>query len=405
MMTRRWHTAGLAMASVGVVMAFTSMPPRAAGIEPPAIGEIIPLNILISPNVSYGAEKLAQQVAPPYRLIIQLKGDAPATDWRITVASETRELTIGPNSASALDRSILSQVVTTKNWSLKATAGIPLAKFVGAVIADPEAAILNTVDTANPDDRKPQIWPMNAFESRARSNPAGLKALNTYANAMVALASEDRADGKQLGCSAFLVTPELLLTNRHCVQSADSTPYIVRGWLRAVGTDRFRAPTYQKLTPVHLPYVAALHADARHDFALMRLTAAETRVYPAKLSAAKPVSKLRLLALQFPNNLPLSLNMDADCIYAGQDQIGGFDGPESARIAMIHGCDTAGGSSGSPIIDRKLAVGVVGLHYWGHLGNQNMKNRAVYMASILDELKLNVPKLWKEITEAQGRIP
>ena len=59
-----------------------------------------------------------------------------------------------------------------------------------------------------------------------------------------------------------------------------------------------------------------------------------------------------------------------------------------------HHCDTEGGSSGSPVMDRKTGE-VVGLH-WAGLGKENM-NKAIIVKKILEEIKEVHPDLYRQI--------
>ena len=63
-----------------------------------------------------------------------------------------------------------------------------------------------------------------------------------------------------------------------------------------------------------------------------------------------------------------------------------------------HLCDTLGGSSGSPVLDRQSG-GLVGLHHLGIPGGAvDPVNQAVHIGQVLDDVRTRVPALHTEIT-------
>src|SRR5690606_21393702 len=65
------------------------------------------------------------------------------------------------------------------------------------------------------------------------------------------------------------------------------------------------------------------------------------------------------------------------------------------RLNIQHQCDTEGGSSGSPVIDRDTGF-VIGLH-WGATGGTG-SNHAIPMDLILDRVEEMFPDVYAELT-------
>ncbi len=63
-----------------------------------------------------------------------------------------------------------------------------------------------------------------------------------------------------------------------------------------------------------------------------------------------------------------------------------------------HRCDTLGGSSGSPVLDR-ASLNVVGLHHLGFLEGDTPVNRAVLIADVLAKIRTQFPDLGKPGTQ------
>jgi S1-C subfamily serine protease len=174
-------------------------------------------------------------------------------------------------------------------------------------------------------------------------------------------------------CTGFLVAPDLLLTNQHCI--ADDADALST-------TAEFR---YQKpfASPERRFRVAKLEAvDRVLDYALVRLEGnagssyGRLRVEPAVTIA----NGAHLLVIQHPNGMPKMIAED-DCTVSGL----GIRGAGSTNTDFGHTCDTLRGSSGAPVIsdgDR-----VIGLHHWGFDENDKPLNQAVQIDLILKDIR------------------
>jgi V8-like Glu-specific endopeptidase len=70
---------------------------------------------------------------------------------------------------------------------------------------------------------------------------------------------------------------------------------------------------------------------------------------------------------------------------------------DSGRDTMKHMCDTEGGSSGAPLIDKERGF-AVGLH-WG--GKPNETNYAISMRMILEDIEANCADTYAQLSVAE----
>jgi hypothetical protein len=176
--------------------------------------------------------------------------------------------------------------------------------------------------------------------------------------------------GGTFTCTAFLVTPALMLTNQHCIASnaeAKSTKvdfdFNIPGPPGEVG----------ELTEL-------LESDFELDYAVVRLKEPVSRP-PLELEVIRPNDDDQLLIIQHPGGEPKQISL-ADCIV---DNVV-VEGRGGGMTDFGHKCDTLGGSSGSPVIDfadRK----VVGLHHLGiEEGSNKLFNRASHIELVLADM-------------------
>jgi len=201
-----------------------------------------------------------------------------------------------------------------------------------------------------PDDR----WAVGNANLHQQKD---VSALLSWADAVVHLQVLSRT-GLLLPCSAFFVSPNVLMTAAHCIGTVDEAPKAI----------------------VHLPERLAtaqdlklLMSQADLDFALVRVANAESR------------STLRLGGLPGPNLVLWQFPSSSARLIAVL-HCAGARTPETP--ALTHRCDSSGGSSGSPIQARDTGQ-VVGLHTSG-CAQGNGTTSCVNGGWISDEIRARI---------------
>ncbi|MCC7073065.1 MAG: trypsin-like peptidase domain-containing protein [Deltaproteobacteria bacterium] len=179
-------------------------------------------------------------------------------------------------------------------------------------------------------------------------------------------------------CTGFLIAPDVVMTNHHCIPSAEAAAGV-----RAL----FQ---YEQGGPANDPGTDCsefLGNDATLDFALLRCP-------------SRPGDALGVLALEAANP------SRSAGIYVIHQNCDYYSAPECAPTKKYspgqvtstmseigHDADTLGGSSGSPLFSRVTHT-VIGLHHVG-LGNngsgRGSENRAVPMSAILPVITARYP--------------
>lgn len=177
-------------------------------------------------------------------------------------------------------------------------------------------------------------------------------------------------DDKAYVCTAFLVTPEVMLTNEHCIASEAE----MKSALVDFDFDRPGAV----LEPRRL--AALLDHDFALDYSLLRLEGSVDRE-PLILDTNRPADGEQLLIVQHPAGEPKQISLK-DCKVDGPLVSGRSGGPTD----FGHQCDTKGGSSGSPVFHFGRRS-VVGLHHLGFFENSAaLRNRASHIDLVLGAL-------------------
>lgn len=189
-------------------------------------------------------------------------------------------------------------------------------------------------------------------------------------------------DGTNLAtCTGFMVTPNLLLTNHHCVSTAESC-------LGTVAIFGYQRDAVGRLQPTkQYDCLAVVATSKARDYSLLRLdgepgTAGEWGVLQfntsAVLAAAQP-----LYLVQHSAGEPKRVARE-QCNVSTPKAAGAA---ASLLSDFGHKCDTESGSSGSPILD--LSHRVVGLHHFGFDAKRKRwarENRAVHIGPIASEI-------------------
>lgn len=176
--------------------------------------------------------------------------------------------------------------------------------------------------------------------------------------------------GGMFVCSAFIVTPDLLLTNQHCIATESE-----RGSALVDFDYDTEAPPGLTL---NLSELVATDFDL--DYSLVRLSQRVSR-QPLQLSTVRPPEDRDLLIIEHPSGEPKQVSI-LDCEVCGATVSGRGGGPTD----FGHSCDTKGGSSGSPVLDFDNRT-VVGLHHLGiSQGSSQLFNRATHIDLVLADL-------------------
>lgn len=186
-------------------------------------------------------------------------------------------------------------------------------------------------------------------------------------------------DDKLYLCTGFLVSRSLFLTNNHCISSDTE----MRSGLVDFDFDN-PAPGP---TAGGARFSRRVAFDPTLDFALLRLeqsTPAAMGCLP--LDPTVPPARRGLMIFQHPNGEAKQLSflgceVDRPLVVGLTPQVTDFS----------HLCDTDGGSSGSPVIDRTLRR-VVGLHHLGFDTENSVSdfktvNRAVHIGPIIESIR------------------
>lgn len=194
-------------------------------------------------------------------------------------------------------------------------------------------------------------------------------------------------DDGQAFCTGFLLGERLLVTNEHCVRTAEEAASLLVDF-------RYDTPTAR---PEVVRGATLLRTSAGLDYTLLRLSKpAGAGLGRLRLETAAPArDRQELLIIQHPGGEPKQVSLEG-CLVAGLQR----EGASTEKTDFGHECDTLGGSSGSPVLDRATGR-VVGLHHFGFReGLDEPVNQAVDVARILEDLSTQVdPAVFDEVRQ------
>jgi hypothetical protein len=181
--------------------------------------------------------------------------------------------------------------------------------------------------------------------------------------------------GTKTNCTGFLVAPDLMMTNQHCI----SQPWQLDTAKAVFGYES--QPTLVET----LSFSKIEAQDEQLDFTILRLSRAASSSWPsAKLSLDPVQDNEKLILIQHPGDQQKVISRVGCEVQTANVT----DRPQRAND-FYHLCDTDGGGSGSPAIDEATGR-VVGLHHGGI--SRPLKqgfNFAVKIAPILEKLRCN----------------
>lgn len=270
--------------------------------------------------------------------------------------------------------------------------------------------------------------------------------IRDYASGVAALSSSKNIKG---GCTAFRVSRDKMLTNFHCLPLIHQHFNLAanKGIYLGPMSDylyNFLAHNYKKepvrsqiidtlgFLPEYLPKnnEEAAKYMTNHPNELGYISFSKTIDFEGDLSDTSfKISKvdavnedldyafitvkglpakqmiLKLSAKKIKDDMPLAMiGHPADKNFTGVKMYEASSNCKviDSKLGVIfnrthnfgHHCDTEGGSSGSPVMDRKTGE-VIGLH-WAGLGKENM-NKAIIVKKILEEIKEVYPELYQQV--------
>jgi len=224
--------------------------------------------------------------------------------------------------------------------------------------------------------------------------PVGWEALEEHREAIErtidATGRVELAGSGMLG-TGFLVTEDLVMTNRHvaqqfCRQAADR-------WVLRLGVvprvDWLGEHQRDAQATFPIQGVAAIHPV--HDLALLRLGSPKgtaLRPAPLRLAAHAPEEKdsRALYCVGYPmkdhTRTPpeVLLRIFEEALGVKRLQPGELLSMDAARQQLTHDCSTLGGNSGSPIVDLETHA-VLGLHF----GGTRQENHAIALWQLAED--------------------
>lgn len=254
-------------------------------------------------------------------------------DARLGTTLETIALTATQQTVWTNDVPARGAIVELVSTQAGATGTLGVTRIVCEVVRAHEQAVVGVIGFADIVDLPPQHdWIKAAGRAVARlrfMTPAG-----------------------EATCTGFMVSADTLMTNEHCINTAERVESLVADF----GYDT------QGSRSVEFRGDALLAADPALDYALVRMRGAPGRTWGTLvLAASKPAVGRDLVVIEHPAGRHKQVSLE-NCVVTAIDQ----KGAGAADSDFAHHCDTLSGSSGSPVIDRESRA-VVGLHHFGFL--------------------------------------
>ena len=185
-------------------------------------------------------------------------------------------------------------------------------------------------------------------------------------------------------CTGFLISEDILMTNEHCVPSANHSRGLTATFKREAGVSE----SAKKLSEFDCSEFIGNNREL--DFALLRCIGNPGATYGfVTLSEGPAVRNQKIYIVQQNCDYYTTRNCDWTKKYAQ----GSLTRIEDASV--VHNVDTLGGSSGSPIFDQNTHQ-VIALHHAG-LGNngsgRGIENYGVSMKEILEAILSDFPEV------------
>jgi V8-like Glu-specific endopeptidase len=191
-------------------------------------------------------------------------------------------------------------------------------------------------------------------------------------------------DKSESSCTGFLLTPELFITNNHCIKE---------NWQIPSTEIHFGYETNS--TQKEIVTISKIEVSSKAlDFSLLRLSRPLNNRSVVKIDTNPVRVPQQLVLIGYPNANFKTISV-IDCVI--QKAIA--DDQPNGENDFYHLCDTQGGNSGSPVINNDNGR-VVGIHHLGIPGvNDRGINLAVKITSVLNHIRSSNESLYNQIIQ------
>jgi len=179
-------------------------------------------------------------------------------------------------------------------------------------------------------------------------------------------------------CTGWRVAENIFITNYHCFEAVDCKETIFH-----LGTEDEMPRDQQQRWKCD----KVLHSIEKYDVAVYltsRMNSEEAyaeEAYPYVTLWDGPITDGQMLQVAgHPSARTKEIDRGPDCKI-----LSATPAEHSSRVTITHTCDTEGGSSGSPVMDRETGYAVA-LHW----GGTNTHNLAIPMYEVVQELRTNL---------------
>lgn len=203
------------------------------------------------------------------------------------------------------------------------------------------ARVLSQMDPLNPKDRPVVFY---------RDNPKLIAASRSVAKLRYA------KDGRMYSCTGFMISPDILLTNHHCISSEN----VCASTIAIFGYEYNEKSELQQGDEFKCQQM--LDADPGLDFAILRIRGnpgVKERWGALDWDGANLRKGGQLTLIQHPDGDPKRVAHEG-CAVSTLNAVGKIHADETD---FGHTCDTMTGSSGSPVLSDNFKL--IGLHHLG----------------------------------------
>jgi V8-like Glu-specific endopeptidase len=306
------------------------------------------------------------------RLELKVGSPLPATPFKVVVTGRDGVALSFTEATLPIDQEVWTPVIPGDEATVK-VEGRPSGLRLTVTRVAFQVDRFRSLSLIGDDDRK-EFWEV------AKDKPALTAAGKAVAKLSI------MTPGGPAGCTGFMLSSDLLLTNEHCIaekRDCDNT------WV-LFGYQQDESGAVRLAEQVRC--AALLDRDQDLDFALVRVNgtpgAAGAWGSLPLSPAAAAVGDVSMI--QHPGGYPKRIAFPPHCKVLTLSDEGA--NPDK-RVDLTHDCDCEDGSSGSPILNAALEV--VALHRRGKtvLGPYADRNRAVRIQEICPRLRPFVPSL------------